>query len=76
MEIEGDRISALDTDELVLQSLGQQQRGAESGVDMKPEPLIGAEFSQPGQIVDGADIDAAGGADHEEGRPAGGAIGA
>ena len=75
VEIEGDRIGALDAGQARRQVRRQHRHRAESAVDMKEKTFALGDIGQRIQIVDGAHVDRAGIAYQGERLQTGGAVG-
>ena len=75
VRIERHGVGALDAGHGGATALGEQEEAAVGRVDVQPEPLGGGEVGEGAQVVDRAGVHRARGADHQERREAGGAIG-
>ena len=75
VKIERDRIRVLDACKARCKRRRKDPERAIGAVDMEPELFFPAQLAECDEIVDRADIDGAGGSDHEEGFQAGLAVG-
>ena len=74
VEVEGDRLGALEAPGQRLQRGRQRGQRPEGAVDVQPQSLGGGDVGERVEIVEGAEIDRAGGADDQERGQAGGAV--
>ena len=74
-KIEGDGAGALHAGDLRAQQGRERGERPEGAIDMEPEVLARCDLRDAGEVIEGADIHRARGADDKEGCEPGGAIG-